>query len=841
MADTNGNEPIRNEPARLNIEDDMRQSYLDYAMSVNIGRALPDVRDGLKPVHRRILYAMFREGLLSSRRYSKCAGVVGEVLKRYHPHGDSAVYDSLVRMAQTFSMRYPLIDGQGNFGSIDGDPPAAYRYTECRLTRLAERMLADIDKDTVDFVDNFDGSQQEPEFLPAQIPNLLINGSDGIAVGMATNIPPHNLGEICDALLKLIENPELTMEGLLEIVPGPDFPTGGQLLGREVIRQAYLTGRGILTMRAKAMIETDKRSSRASIIVREIPYQINKTRLIERIADLVNEKRIEGISDLRDESDRDGMRIVIELKRDAEPKIVLNQLYKLTQMQESYGLIMLAIHEGRPRELNLREMLQEFLRHRQRVIIRRSQFELRQAEARLHVLEGLLIALRNLDAVIKLIRASADAETARTGLMQQFGLTQIQAQAILDLTLRRLTSLERGKIEAEHEETQETIERLRQILGDEREQMRIIAEELTDIRKEFADERRTQIIEAEGDFSIEDLIVEEDVLVTVTHGGYIKRTPVSVYRTQRRGGRGKIGAGASAEDLVEHLVAVGTHDRLLFFTNAGKVYEKKAYELPEGGRASRGRSIANLLSLANDETLSAFLPVPKDIKGKYVFFATRRGLVQKTDLDQFDNIRGSGIIAINLEDGDQLIGVRITDGDQHIVLSTREGQAIRFKEEELRPMGRGTYGNLGMDLEKDKKTNEWLDEVVSIAVAREDETLLTVSERGFGKRTEAAEYRLTHRGGKGVITMNVTERTGKVVNVRQVGSDDTVVLITDHGQVIRLAAKQVRITGRNAQGVHLVKLEEGEKVRAVARLAEGTEDEEGPNGNGANGSAGDEE
>jgi len=836
MADTNGNEPIRNEPARLNIEDDMRQSYLDYAMSVNIGRALPDVRDGLKPVHRRILYAMFREGLLSSRRYSKCAGVVGEVLKRYHPHGDSAVYDSLVRMAQTFSMRYPLIDGQGNFGSIDGDPPAA-----CRLTRLAERMLADIDKDTVDFVDNFDGSQQEPEYLPAQIPNLLINGSDGIAVGMATNIPPHNLGEVCDALLQLIANPDLSMEQLLEIIPGPDFPTGGQLLGREVIRQAYLTGRGILTMRAKALIETDKRTSRASIIVREIPYQINKTRLIERIADLVNEKRIEGISDLRDESDRDGMRIVIELKRDAEPKIVLNQLYKLTQMQESYGLIMLAIHEGRPRELNLREMLQEFLRHRQRVIIRRSQFELRQAEARLHVLDGLLIALKNLDAVIKLIRASADAESARTGLMQQFSLTLIQAQAILDLTLRRLTSLERDKIEAEHREVRETITRLQQILGDEREQMRIIAEELTDIRKEFADERKTQIIEAEGDFSIEDLIVEEDVLVTVTHGGYIKRTPLSLYRTQRRGGRGKIGAGASAEDLVEHLVAVGTHDRLLFFTSAGKVYEKKAYELPEGGRASRGRSIANLLSLASDETLSAFLPVPKDIKGKYVFFATRRGLVKKTELDQFGNIRATGIIAINLEDDDKLIGVRLTDGDQHIVLSTREGQAIRFKEEEVRPMGRGTYGNIGMDLEKDVKTGEVIDQVVSIAVARQDETLLTVSELGFGKRTEAAEYRLTHRGGKGVITMNVTDRTGKVVNVRQVGSDDTVVLITDRGQVIRLAAKTVRITGRNAQGVILVRLEDGEKVRAVARLAEGTDEEEAPNGDGSDGSGSDEE
>ena len=846
MADTNGNEPIRNEPARLNIEDDMRQSYLDYAMSVNIGRALPDVRDGLKPVHRRILYAMFREGLLSSRRYSKCAGVVGEVLKKYHPHGDSAVYDALVRMAQSFNMRYPLIDGQGNFGSIDGDAAAAYRYTECRLTRLAERMLADIDKDTVDFADNFDGSQQEPEFLPAQIPNLLINGSDGIAVGMATNIPPHNLGEVCNALLKLIENPELTLEQVLDIIPGPDFPTGGQLLGRAAIRQAYLNKRGILTIRAKAAIETDKRSSKASIIVREIPYQVNKTRLIERIADLVNDKRIEGISDLRDESDRDGMRIVIELKRDAEPKIVLNQLYKLTQMQESYGLIMLSIHEGRPRELDLREMLLEFLRHRRRVIIRRSQFELRQAEARLHVLEGLLIALKNLDAVIKLIRSSADAEAARTGLMRQFSLTQIQAQAILDLTLRRLTSLEREKIEAEHKETQETIARLRTILGDEGEQMRLIAAELTEIKEEFADERRTQIIEAEGDFSIEDLIVEEDVLVTVTHGGYIKRTPLSLYRTQRRGGRGKIGATTSEEDFVEHLVPVGTHDRLLFFTNAGKVYEKKAYELPEGGRAARGRSIANLLSLANDETLSAFLPVPKDTKGKNVFFVTRLGRVKKTELDQFGNIRANGIIAINLEDSDELIGVRITDGDQHIVLSTREGQAIRFKEEEVRPMGRGTYGVVGMELDsysvKDGKTVTLVkDEVVSIAVSRQDETLLTVSELGFGKRTEAAEYRLTHRGGKGVITMNVTERTGKVISVRQVGSDDQLVLITDQGKIIRLAAKQVRITGRNAQGVHLVKLEEGEKVRAVAPLAEGTDEEDSPNGNGTNGSDGDEE
>lgn len=834
MAETNGNEPIRNEPALLNIEDDMRQSYLDYAMSVNIGRALPDIRDGLKPVHRRILYAMFSAGLLANRRHSKSARVVGEVLGKFHPHGDTAVYDALARMAQGFSMRYPLIDGQGNFGSVDGDPPAAMRYTECRLTRLAERLLADIESETVDFVDNFDGSQQEPVVLPAQIPNLLINGSDGIAVGMATNIPPHNLGEVCDALLALIENPDLPLEKILDLVPGPDFPTGGQILGRHAIRQAYLSGRGTILMRALASIETDKRTSKASIIVREIPYQVNKARMIERIAELVNDKRIEGITDIRDESSRDGMRVVIELRRDAEPKVVLNQLYKLSQMQAGFGLIMLAIHDGRPRELSLRDMLLEFLHHRQRVIVRRSQYELKQAEARLHVLDGLLIALNNLDAVIKLIRASADAEAARSGLMGQFGLTQIQAQAILDLTLRRLTSLERGKIEAEHKETLETIARLRRILGDEREQMALIAEDLRQIRKEFADDRRTEIIEAEGDFSIEDLIVEEDVLVTVTHGGFIKRTPLSLYRMQRRGGGGKRGTNATEDDFVEHLVPVGTHDRLRFFTSAGKVYEKKAYELPEAGRGARGRSIANLLNLAADEKLSAFLPLPKELKGKYVFFATRRGLVKKTELEQYENIRSSGIIAINLEAGDELIGARLTDGDQQIVLSTREGQAIRFKEEEARPMGRGTYGVLGMELDeravKEGKTVTLVkDEVVSIAVVREGETLLTVSERGYGKRTEASEYRLTHRGGKGVITMNVTDKTGKVVGVRQVGADDQLVLVTDRGKIIRLAVKQVRITGRNAQGVRLVKLEEGNFVRAVAPLAE-KDDEADANG-----------
>ncbi len=839
MAETNGNEPTRHEPALLNIEDDMRQSYLDYAMSVNIGRALPVIADGLKPVHRRILYAMFRAGLLPNHRHVKCASIVGDVLGKYHPHGDTAVYDALARMAQTFTLRYPLIDGQGNFGSVDGDPPAAMRYTECRLTPLAARLLADIEKDTVNFIPNYDGSQDEPEVLPAQVPNLLINGSDGIAVGMATNIPPHNLGEVCDALLALVEDPDLSLEKVLDIIPGPDFPTGGQLLGRATIRQAYLTGRGTLTMRALAAIETDKRSQRASIIVREIPYQVNKARLIERMAELVNEKRIEGISDLRDESDRDGMRIVIELKRDAEPRVVLNQLYKLTQMQLGYGIILLGIHEGRPKEMNLLQMLVAFLEHRKVVLTRRTRFELREAEARLHILDGLLIALQNLDAVIKLIRASKDAEAARSGLMSRFKLSQPQAQAILDLTLRRLTSLERDKIETEHKQVTDTIKRLRTILADERELMKLISAELEDIKKEFADPRRTQIIEAEGEFSVEDLIVEEDVLVTITHGGYLKRTPLSLYRTQRRGGRGKIGATTTEEDFVEHLERVSTHDRLLFFTSRGKVYQLKAYELPEAGRAAKGRSIANLLSLADDEKLSAFIPVPRDLKGKFVFFATRRGRVKKTEIDAFANVRSSGIIAMSLDDGDSLVDVRVTDGNQQIVLSTREGQAIRFKEEEVRPMGRDTQGVLGMELEsypvKEGKTVTLVeDEIVSMSTSREDETLLTVSELGYGKRTPASDYRLTHRGGKGVITMNVTEKTGKVVSVRQVGSDDQVMLITDGGKVIRLGVKDVRLTGRNAQGVHLVRLEPNEKVRAVAGLAEKEEDD-GGNGNGSNG------
>src|ERR1700675_3959860 len=824
----------------------MQTSYMEYAMSVIISRALPDVRDGLKPVQRRILYAMHRAGATSGSRYRKCAAFVGDVLKLYHPHGDQSVYDSLVRMAQPFSLRYLLIDGQGNFGSVDGDPPAAYRYTECKLTRLAERMLADIDKDTVDFVPNFDGSHTEPDILPAQFPNLLVNGSDGIAVGMATNIPPHNLGEICDALLALINKPGITHEEILDIVPGPDFPTGAQLLGRKAIRDAYITGRGTLTMRALAAIETDKRSSRASIIIREIPYQVNKARMIERMAELVNDKRIEGISDIRDESDRDGMRVVIELKRDAEPRIVLNQLYKLTQMQQGYGIILLGIHEGRPKEMTLLQMLVAFLEHRKIVLTRRTRFELKEAEARLHVLDGLLTALKNIDSLIKLIRGSKDAETARSGLMKQFGLSQLQAQAILDLTLRRLTSLERDKIENEHKETLALIAGFKKVLADEKELLKLIAGELDEIKKEFADARRTQIVEAEGEFSVEDLIVEEDVLVSVRHGGYIKRTPLSLYRTQKRGGRGKIGATTTEEDFVEHLERVSTHDRLLFFTSAGKVYELKAYELPEGGRAAKGRSIANLLSLAADERMEALIPAPKDTAGKYLFFATRRGMVKKTALDEYSNARSNGLIAINLEEGDELVGVRITDGNQQIVLSTREGQAIRFKEEEVRSMGRATFGVTGMELEsysvkEGKNVTLVKDEIVSIATSREDETLLTVSELGFGKRTGAAEYRLTHRGGKGVITMNVTDKTGKVISVRQVGTDDQVVLITDSGKVIRLAVKTVRLTGRNAQGVRLVKLDPGEHVRAVAGLAEPEDDENGIPSNGANGAASDDE
>ena len=805
----------------VNIEDQMRESYMDYAMSVIIGRALPDARDGLKPVHRRILYAMFSEGLVHNHRYSKCAGVVGEVLKRYHPHGDSAVYDALVRLAQEWNLRYPLIDGQGNFGSIDGDSPAAYRYTECRLTELAEELLADIDKETVTFVPNFDDSTQEPLVLPSKVPNLLINGSAGIAVGMATNIPPHNLGEVCDALVALIEHPELTVDELMRYIPGPDFPTAGFICGQGPIREAYREGRGILTVRARATVETDEKTGRSSIIVTEIPYQVNKARLIGQIAELVRERKLDGIAGdgLRDESDRDGMRIVIELKRDAVAEVLLNQLYKHTALQESFGVNMLAIVEGRPKLLSLKDALQVFLKHRREVVVRRTVYDLRKAEERLHILAGLKIAIEHLDEAIGIIRAAVDPATARQRLMATFALSQLQAQAILDMRLQRLTGLERDKIVEEYAETEKAIVRYRAILADESEVAKIIGDELRALREKYGDERRTRIVDEATAISVEDLIVEEDMVVTISHEGYIKRNAVALYRAQRRGGRGRIGASTREEDFVEHLFVASTHSYLLFFTTSGKVFWLKVHEIPQAGRAARGRSITNVLSLKPEEKLAAFLPVREFQEGRYVLFATRRGLVKKTDLMQYASPRPSGIIAIALEEGDEVIGVRLTDGSREAILSTRDGQAIRFKEDEARPMGRDTYGVRGMKLDEG-------DEVVSLDLVEPGATLLAVSENGYGKRTEMDEYRLTRRGGKGIITMKTTDKTGRVIGVRMVTDDDQIMLVTSGGKVIRLRVNEIRVIGRNTQGVRLINLEEGERVASVARLAEREEEGE---------------
>jgi DNA gyrase subunit A len=804
----------------VNIEDEMRQSFMDYAMSVIISRALPDARDGLKPVHRRVLYAMYDLGNDYNRPYKKSARVVGDVIGKYHPHGDTAVYDTLVRMAQDFSLRYPLVDGQGNFGSVDGDAPAAMRYTEVRMARIAGELLADLDKETVDFVPNYDDSTREPFVLPARIPNLLINGSAGIAVGMATNIPPHNLGEVVDALIALIENPNLTVAELMQSIPGPDFPTAGFICGRAPIKEAYETGRGILQMRARAATETDK-SGKTAIIVNEIPYQINKAKLIERIAELVNEKKIDGISDLRDESDREGMRVVIELKRDAVPEVVLNQLYKLTPMQESFGVNMLAIVDGRPKLLTLKDALQVFINHRKEVVTRRTNFELRKAEARLHILDGLKIALDHLDAVIQLIRAAKDPATAKTGLIQQFALSELQAQAILDMRLQRLTGLERDKIVEERDETIKQITRYKEILADEREVYKIIGEELQEVRKLYADERRTEIVDEVGEISIEDMIVDEDMVVTISHEGYIKRNAVTLYRAQRRGGRGKIGATTKEEDFVEHLFVASTHSYILFFTNKGKVYWLKVYEIPQAGRAARGRSVSNVLNLKPEEKISAFLPVREFQEGRHIMFATKRGTVKKTELMEYANPRPSGIIAIALDDNDEVIGVRLSDGTQEIILSTRDGQAIRFKEIDARPMGRGTYGVRGITLEEN-------DEVVAMDVVQPGATLLAVAERGYGKRTEMDEYRLTRRGGKGIITMKVTDKTGPVIGVRMVDDDDNIMLITDGGKVIRTRVKEISVIGRNTQGVRLIDLTEGEKVVGVARLAEKEEEEAAP-------------
>jgi DNA gyrase subunit A len=794
------------------IEDEMRQSYMDYAMSVIVGRALPDARDGLKPVHRRALYAMYDLNNDWNRPYKKSARIVGDVIGKYHPHGDAAVYETIVRMAQDFSLRYPLVDGQGNFGSVDGDPPAAMRYTEVRMARIAGELLADLDKETVDFTANYDDTMQEPVVLPARIPNLLINGSSGIAVGMATNIPPHNLGEVVDALVSLIENPSLSIDDLMQHIPAPDFPTGAFLHGRRGIRDAYHTGRGVLHLRARTGVETDAKG-RSKIIVNELPYQVNKARMIERIAELVNDKKIEGISDLRDESDRQGMRVVIELKRDAVPEVVLNQLFKLTQLQDSFGVNMLAIVGGRPQLLNLKQVLQVFLEHRKEVVTRRTNYELRKARERLHILEGLKIALESLDAVIALIRAAKDPATARDGLMTQFGLTEIQAQAILDMRLQRLTNLERDRILEEHAETLKQIARYEEILADEHEVAKIIVGELREVRKLYADPRRTELVDDPIDISDEDLIVEEDMVVTISHAGYIKRTAVALYRAQRRGGRGKIGALTKDEDFSEHLFVASTHAYILFFTTIGKLYWIKVHALPHAGPAARGKAIVNLLQLGADEKVSAFLPVREFVPGRFVLFATKQGVIKKTALDDYANPRPSGIIAIRLNDGDEVIGVRLTDGQQEVILSTRQGQAIRFQEVDVRPMGRVAAGVRGIQLEEG-------DEVVSVDVVDLEATLLAVAEKGYGKRTTMDEYRIQSRGGKGIITMRVTDRIGQVVGVRMVKDEDDLMLITDIGKVIRTPVRGISVIGRNTQGVRLIDLSEGEKVVGIACVAQ---------------------
>ncbi len=810
----------------VNIEDEMRKSYMDYAMSVIIGRALPDVRDGLKPVHRRILYAMFREGLLAGRSYSKSAGVVGEVLKKYHPHGDSAVYDALVRLVQDFSLRYPLVDGQGNFGSIDGDPAAAYRYTEVRLNRLAEEMLADIDKNTVDFLANFDESTQEPVVLPTRIPNLLLNGSTGIAVGMATNIPPHNLSELADAVIALVDDASFSIAQLMELIPGPDFPTGAFLCGREGIRQAYETGRGTLTLRARVNTEPIPGKDKTNIVITEIPYQLNKARLIERIAELVNDRKIEGVSNIQDESDRDGMRIVIELKRGEDAEIVTNQLFKLTPLQSTFGVIMLCIVNNQPRVLNLKEMLQQFVTFRKDVVVRRTAYDLKKAEERAHVLEGYKIALDNIDAIVTLIKRSPGPPEAREGLIRRFGLSEIQAQAILDMRLQRLTGLERQKILDELGATKVVIKDLKDILAKETRVRKIVQDEMREMKEKYGDTRRTEIVGEVGDIAIEELIKEEDMAVTISHGGYIKRNAVSLYRAQRRGGKGKMAATTKEDDFVESLFVASTHSSILFFSNKGRVYWLKVHELPQMGRAARGKAIVNLLKLEPGETIAAHLSVRQFEEGKFVMVATAQGTVKKTDLMAYSNPRKGGIIGLLLDEGDEQIAARLTDGAQHVFLATANGMSIRFKESDVRPMGRVARGVRGMSLEKG-------DKVVSMETAAHAASLLTVCENGYGKQTPTDEYRLQSRGGKGIITIKTTERNGRVVDVKLVTEQDDLMLITTTGKIVRTPVRDISEIGRNTQGVRLVTLEPGEKVTSVARLAEKDEDvEEEPAGAG---------
>jgi DNA gyrase subunit A len=805
------------------IEDEMKSSYLDYAMSVIVGRALPDVRDGLKPVHRRILYGMNEMGLASNRAYRKSAKIVGEIMGNYHPHGDTAIYDTLVRMAQDFNMRYPLVDGQGNYGSMDGDSPAAMRYTEARMTRLAEEMLADIDKETVDFGPNYDESRQEPLVLPTRVPNLLINGAGGIAVGYATNIPTHNIGEVVDGLLLLLENPDATFAQLMAKIPGPDFPTAGFIYGLGGIKEAYETGRGLIKIRAKVVVETDARTERDRLIVTEVPYQVNKAKLIEKIAELVQEDRLKGISDLRDESsDREGVRVVIELKRNEIPQVVLNNLYKNTQLESTFGVIMLALVNNRPEVLNLKRMLQHFLDHRREVVVRRTAFELRKAEERAHILEGLKIALDNLDAVITLIRRSQSPDEAHTGLMRQFALTEIQANAILDMRLQRLTQLERTKLVEEYQEVLKQIEYLKSVLASEALVRTIIKDELTQIRESYKDERRTQIVKEVGEISLEDLITEEEVVVTISHAGYIKRNAASLYRAQRRGGKGKIGMGIKDEDFVETLFTASTHQTLLFFTDAGKVYWLKVHEIPEASRAAKGKALVNLLALAGSEKVTATLPVKEFREDQFVVMATKNGLVKKTELSAYSNPRQGGIIALGLEEGDKLIGVQLTDGRREILLGTKQGITIRFTEDGVRPTGRTAYGVKGITLEEGN-------DVIGMETITPDSTtsILTVTEGGYGKRTPVGEYRVQGRGGKGIISVKTTEKNGLAVGFLQVRDGDEIMLMAAQGKVLRCKVGDIREVGRNTQGVRILDLEgEEDRVVAVARLAESGERED---------------
>ena len=797
----------------VNIEDEMKKSYMDYAMSVIIGRALPDVRDGLKPVHRRILYAMNELSNDWDKPYKKSARIVGDVMGKYHPHGDMAIYDAIVRMAQDFSLRYPLIDGQGNFGSVDGDPPAAMRYTEIRMAKIAAELLADIDKETVDFVPNYDDTSVEPWVLPSKFPNLVVNGSSGIAVGMATNIPPHNLVETINALIALIETPDISLPGLMDHLPGPDFPTGGFIYGREGIRQAYETGKGVIQLRARALIERDRKGERENIVITELPYQTNKAKLIERVAELVQEKVIEGIANIRDESDRDGMRVVIELRRNEVAEVILNQLYKHTQMQTSFGIILLAIHQNQPKLLSLKEMLHLFIQHRQEVVIRRSRFDLKKAEARAHILEGLKKAIDHIDAIIATIKASKTPKEAKDRLIEKFAFSDVQAQAILEMRLQRLTNLEQRKIVEEYEDTIKLINRLKALLASERLILNAIKEELLSIRVAFGDERKTEIAEAAPEIRVEDLIAEEDMVVTITHTGYIKRNPISLYRSQHRGGKGKMGINVKEEDFVEDLFIASTHDYILFFTDAGKIHWMKVHELPQAGRITRGKAIVNLLHLGPEEKATTILSLKDFAKGMFITFMTKRGTIKKTALEAYSNPRSGGIIAIHLDDEDELISAKLTDGKQYLFIGTKMGKAIHFPENQIREMGRTAHGIRGIKISKD-------DEVVGMELVAPHTQILTVMEHGYGKRTQASEYRIQNRGGSGIFTVKRTQKTGDVIGLKTVLDEDELMLISNKGKIIRLRAVDIPVQGRSTQGVRLITLEEGERVVAVAKLAE---------------------